>query len=65
MQMLLEDKLVCESFPKYENLPGAKKPDGTSWQTITEMSYCDQPVKFRKNDKVVLVSNYDTTLHPL
>jgi len=57
--------MVCESFPKYENIPGAKKPDGSSWQSITEMSYCDKPVKFKKGDPVKLVSLYDTTVHPL
>ncbi|KAF2428624.1 hypothetical protein EJ08DRAFT_651000 [Tothia fuscella] len=57
--------MVCESIPKYEDMAGAKKPDGTAWQTISEMSYCDKPVKFRKGDSVKLISNYDTTLHPL
>lgn len=65
MQMFLGDELVCESFPKYEDMPGARKPDGSAWQTITEMSYCDKPVQFRKGENVKLVSNYDTTKHPL
>jgi hypothetical protein len=63
--MLLNGDLACESFPKYEDIPGAKKSDGSMWQTITEMSYCDDPVAFRKGDKVTLVSIYDTTKHPL
>jgi len=65
IQMFLNENLACESFPKYENLPGAKKADGSSWQTITEMSYCDKPVKFNKGDSVKLVSIYDTNKHPL
>jgi len=65
IQMLLNGNIACESFPKYEDIPGAKKSDGSSWQTITEMSYCDDPVQFRKGDKVTLISIYDTTIHPL
>ncbi|KAF2401208.1 hypothetical protein EJ06DRAFT_529340 [Trichodelitschia bisporula] len=64
--MLLNDKLVCDSRPTYtkQAVPGA--PAGAPVaETITEMSWCLEPVKFKKGDKVKLLTIYDTLKHPL
>ena len=63
--MILNDKVICESLPTYASGAGAKSPDGKDWQTITDMSRCNDMLPFKKGDIVKLKSIYDTTAHPL
>jgi hypothetical protein len=66
IQMTLNDKVVCESFPTYGAVAGGRKaPNGKEWQTISGMSRCDDPWPFKKGDVIKLVSIYDTEIHPL
>ena len=67
IEMLLNDKVVCRSLPTYGAAPGGgtKQPDGKEWQTILEMSRCEDPVEFKKGDGIKLITYYDIDRHPL
>jgi hypothetical protein len=68
MQMHLNDKLVCESLPKYGAAPSSGKAPVAGeeqWQTILGMSPCLDHVPFKKNDQITLTSIYDVNKHPL
>lgn len=66
MEMTLNGKTVCRSIPTYGGAPGGlKAPDGKEWQTITSMSQCTEPMPFKKDDVIKLLSIYDTEAHPL
>lgn len=66
MQMHLNEKLACESLPRYGSPPGAAAaPEGEKVETILGMSPCTEHVPFKKGDKITLTSIYDVNKHPL
>jgi hypothetical protein len=53
MVMYLNDKEVCTSKPVYEA------------ERIISMGSCDQSIKVKKGDEIVIKSVYDITKHPM
>jgi hypothetical protein len=76
----LNDKVVCDSkaiYSKDTRGPGASGHSHSrrtvntprmsaeeSWEVITEMTQCTEPVRVRKDDKLSMVSFYDGAKHP-
>jgi hypothetical protein len=65
MQLLLNDKFVCNSTATYGGKEGTVRMNGTEWQTISSMSECREPLKVKKGDNISMKSFYNTIKHPL
>lgn len=65
MQLLLNEKFVCNSTATYGGEKGTVKVNGTEWQTISSMSECTKALKVNKGDHISMKSFYNTTKHPL
>jgi hypothetical protein len=56
------DKMVCSSKPTYGKAPGS---DANTPPTITDMSWCHDPVALKKGDSLQLKTHYDLTKYQL
>jgi hypothetical protein len=65
MQLLLNDKFVCNSTATYGGKDGTVTINGTEWQTISSMSECQEPFRVKTGDSISMKSFYNTTKHPL
>jgi hypothetical protein len=65
MQLLLNEKFVCNSTATYGGKGATVNVNGSDWQTISSMSECQEPLKVRKGDHLTMKSFYNTTKHPL
>jgi hypothetical protein len=63
--MKLNGKEVCNSRAMYGG-PGhtTAAPDGTTWETINEMTNCHYSTKVVKGDKISVEASYDLVKHP-
>jgi hypothetical protein len=41
-----------------------KSADGQTWETISNMAECYEPIKVVKGDSILLEANYDLERHP-
>jgi hypothetical protein len=58
IEMWHNDKMVCRSLPTYGKAPGAAADAAL---TITDMSWCHDPVPIKKGDTLQLKTYYDLT----
>jgi hypothetical protein len=65
MQLLLNEKFVCNSTATYGGKGGTVTLNGKEWQTISSMSECREPLKVKKGDNISMKSFYNTIKHPL
>jgi hypothetical protein len=65
MQLLHNERFVCNSTATYGGKGGTVKVNGTEWQTISSMSECMEPLRVRKGDNISMKSFYNTIKHPL
>jgi hypothetical protein len=66
VQLLVNGKVVCDSKATYGGAQGTLvNDDGSTWESISSMSSCHDPVPVKKGDVMTIVSAYDTDLHPL
>ena len=59
MRISVNGKLVCESKAQY-----AGKANGAKWDTIKEMSQCNEATPVKKGDKLTIEAIYDLDAHP-
>ena len=67
MILYLNDYEVCSSNATYGG-DGATATSGTGgekWQTISEMTSCNEPIKVKKGDYIKIESQYDLEKHPV
>jgi hypothetical protein len=64
--LMVNGKVVCDSRAVYGG-DGSQsvRPDGKPWETIREMTQCNEAIPIKAGDQVSLMSIYDTLLHPL
>ena len=66
MELFLNNKMICHSDAIYGGKGGTLRLDnGKNWETISEMTDCNDVIKVKKGDLLKLKSIYDLKKHPL
>jgi hypothetical protein len=58
-------KLYCKSNAIYGGDGGQLSIDGTTWETISKMTECNDPLMIKVGDTIKVEATYDTVKHPL
>ncbi|KAE9966638.1 hypothetical protein BLS_006886 [Venturia inaequalis] len=63
--MTINGNVVCESKARYGGGSQVLKgEDGKAWETLSSMGECNEPMKLKKGDQVVVEARYDFEAHP-
>ncbi|KAE9988928.1 hypothetical protein EG328_005638 [Venturia inaequalis] len=65
IELLLNNKTVCDSRATYGGKNSMHAQDGTVLESIEAMSACTDLIPIKKGDVVKLVSHYDVEKHPV
>jgi hypothetical protein len=64
-RLSLNGKVVCSSEVKYGGSGATASVDGQKWETITSYGECNNAIKVRTGDRVIMEVDYDLTKHRL
>jgi hypothetical protein len=65
MKLYLNGKEICTSNAIYGGKGGTVNIDGKKWETISEMSDCNNEVVVKKGDYLRMEAQYDMAKHPV
>lgn len=67
MILYLNDYQVCSSNATYggDGATTTTGSNGEKWETINEMTGCNEPIKVKKGDYSRIESQYDLEQHPV
>jgi hypothetical protein len=60
--MSVNNKSMCESKAVYGGAAGTA--EGGNWQTVSDMTVCQEPFPIKKGDTLTVVAKYDLQAHP-
>ena len=66
INMTLNGKHVCTSTAVYGSADQTMKmSDGRTWETISDMTYCNkEAIRIKKGDVIKFSASYDNEKHP-
>ena len=63
--LYVNNELKCTSKAVYGGKGGKLTVDGKTWETISKMTECNDPVPVKVGDVIKVEGTYDTKAHPL
>jgi hypothetical protein len=65
VSLYVNNQLKCTSNAIYGGQGGKLTIEGKSWETISKMTECSEPVAVKTGDTIKVEGTYDTRAHPL
>ena len=63
--LYVNNVLKCTSTAVYGGEGGRLTIDGKTWETISKMTECNDPIAVKVGDVIKVEGTYDTKEHPL
>ncbi|KAF2429085.1 hypothetical protein EJ08DRAFT_680230 [Tothia fuscella] len=65
VSLYVNNQLKCTSTAVYGGEGGKLTIEGKSWETISKMTECSEPIEVKAGDTIKVEGTYDTKAHPL